>query len=152
MTSRARTASILVGLPLLVGLMALPLGLNPLARAQQAGEYPIVEIMEEVNRNYRLLQRAARRPAFNEQSLEQVAQMQIHAVKAMHETFPMAERVSGAERTQMLIGFKRLQAKLVNALFELEIALLEERHEDAVALIQELGEIREEGHAQYVDE
>lgn len=130
-----------------------PLSYVSLPAAEEGDEPPLHKYMEQVNEGYKLLRRSARKATYGEEELKAVGSMITNAAMAMHETPPMAEKVTDADaKKKMVIGYKKVMAKLITDLMNLEIAMLEGKAEDAGKLIENLAVIKKEGHDNYVEE
>jgi len=112
-------------------------------------ESPIVAEMEMINDHYRTLRRQARRNRYDEATVGMVAEMQAAALSAMHMDVPKADDLPDAARQAMTIDFRRDMAVFVKALLDVEIALLEDRNEDAGKLITNLGSMKSDGHKKF---
>lgn len=113
---------------------------------------PVIKHMEVVGSNYKKLRRQARKKAFDDTTLTMVAEMQTNALAAMHLEFSKAAGLPAAEKKKMLLGFRKDMAEFIKALLDLEIALLEDRKDDAKQLISDLGRHKSAGHEKYTDE
>ena len=117
-------------------------------------DLPIFKHMEKINDHYKRLRREARRKRFDESTVQRVISMQEHSLAALHvETIPMAENLgTSAEKKKMMNGYRRIQAELMKTLVDLEIALREDRKDDAAEIISSLAEIKKKGHDKYTDD
>jgi hypothetical protein len=121
----------------------------PLLFAHDHEESPINMEMEIINDHYRTLRRQARGNRFDESTLGLLAEMQLAALNAMHMTFPKADALPQAERQTMIVDYRRDMAAFIKALLDAEIALLEDRKEDAGEIIGNLGAMKADGHEKF---
>ena len=98
-------------------LIASPLALSPAIGSDD--DSPIVQQMDKVNLGYKLLRRQARGLKFDDESIELVVNMQTAALTAMHLSFPIAEKASADEKANIILGYKKQMAKVVNTLLEM---------------------------------
>lgn len=132
-------------------LAALVLAMN-LGNVNAADEPPVVEHMTVVNDGYKMLRRQARTKDFNEESLKHVIEMQKAALAAMHEEPPILAKIPAGEKAKFMIEYKKGTRLLIDALLDMEIALLEGNKDQVVELIDKLGSIKKEGHDKFVEE
>lgn len=111
----------------------------------------LVEHMEAMNDLWKQLRRKERDKSYDAESVNQVHQMQVHALATMHMEPPMAAKFTGEEKEKFITGYRKEMAKLVTALLDIEIALLEKRHDDAITKLRDLNTIKKDGHDKYVE-
>ncbi len=112
-------------------------------------EAPITMEMEIINDHYRTLRRQARGNRFDDSTIGLLAEMQLAALNAMHMNFPKADALPEAEGKAMMIDYRRDMAAFIKALLDAEIALLEDRKEDAGEIIGNLGGMKADGHEKF---
>ena len=151
MTAIARNKSFraLIALAITAAVLA-PFALRD-ARADGHEDSPIMKAMEEINNEYKYLRREARRLKFTDETVERVVKMQENALKAMHMSFPVAEK-AGDKKAAVMLSYKKQMAVTIKSMLDLEIALLEDRKEDAKKIIDELGKHKSAGHEEFVEE
>ena len=124
------------------------------AGAQEQPGSPIVEQMEAINDGYKLLRRNARRPErlLTPDNVELVAKMQQASLNAMHLLdFKVLNQITDeAKKREMVVTFKTIQGNVLKTLIDLEIALVKQDAEGAVALIDKLADLKKEGHDLFV--
>ena len=132
-------------------LAAVVLAMN-LGSVNAADESPVVEYMTVVNDGYKVLRRQARTKAFDEETLKHVIEMQKASLAAMHETPPILAKVPPGDQAKFLVDYRKGMRPLLDALLDMEIALLEKNNDKVVELIDKLATIKKDGHDKFVEE
>ena len=131
-------------------------GVGTASQGEGEEKPPIVQHMEKINRNYKLLRRSARRPGRlvaegrRERYLGMIVDMQSHMLAAMHEEVPEIQKAPTEQREKLSIRFKKIQADLIKQLLDLEIALLEKDTEKVKTILSKMAELKETGHDEFV--
>jgi len=107
---------------------------------------PLEAAMDELGSGQRKLRKLVTEPSMKEQCLETVAGMQAAALAAFQNAPAPLE---GAQPTSWRIEFQRTTLKLLDELLKLELAVFEDRTEDAQASFAALGEIKSAGHERF---
>lgn len=125
---------------------------GPAAQAQDDEETPLIKAMSDLNTEYKAVRRAARSGSYDEATVASVDKMQKAALTAKGFVPPMAAKVPADKRDAFNKGYRKVMAKLVMQLAQIEVALLEGRDEDATKGITELALIKKDGHDNYIEE
>ena len=111
---------------------------------------PLAAAMEEIKTNLKGLAMSLQDSVAQERALKHVAELERHVLSAKLEAPANLEQIAEEERAAHRIAFRRDMARVLGVLAELEVDLLEERHEDAFAkIIGPLYKMREAAHAKY---
>jgi soluble cytochrome b562 len=139
---------------LLLTLAGLQLNANPAVADtdHEAGDAKLHDLMEESEKLLRVLRINLRDAGKNDQSLEMVVALQKHMLAAKDETPKRVAAIEDAdERTKELKAYRVAMANLMQDLCKLEIALLEDRNEDAMASLKQVIGHRFKGHTRFKD-
>ncbi|MDH3584062.1 MAG: hypothetical protein OER86_07595 [Phycisphaerae bacterium] len=141
---------------LLASLVLAAVGLFPftslVAEDEAVEDPPIVQYMDVVNSTYKKLRKQARRLSFDGESLGWVQELQLNALKAMHEEPLMMAKMPAAEKPKFVIAYRKAMVEMMQQALDLEIALLEGRKEDAAKLVDALAKGKTEGHEKFTEE
>lgn len=129
---------------------------TPLLRAQAPvvvqEELPeLAEQMALFGRSFRRLRRQVSNPEKRDQSLELTLKMQDVCQSAKLLAPSNAEGMGAEAKAKFVLGYRKEMIELMEALLELEVALLEENFEGAGKAFERVHEIEEEGHAEFRD-
>ncbi len=136
----------------LLAALAAPLALRTAVGAEEKKGEALADRMGIVNDNYKSLRRQARTKAFDAESIKLIEQMVLESVKAMHMEPPMAAKVPADKKEQFLLDYRKSMANMLNELLKLEITILEKKNDAAATMIENLSNIKKEGHDKFVEE
>lgn len=120
-------------------------GANPVPASD--GDDAVLEAaMEELQAGQRKLRKLVSDPAQKGSCLAALAEMQAAALSAF-QNVPHAPE--GTESTPWRIGYQQMSLRLLDELLTLELAVFEDRTEDAKASYARLGEIKSAAHDRF---
>jgi len=120
-------------------------GANP-TPARDGEDSPLESAMEGLQAGQRKLRKLVGDPEQKDACLATLGEMQAAAFSAFQHVPPALE---GAEATSWRIGFQRTSLRLLDELLTLELAVFEDRTEDAEASYATLGEIKSAAHDRF---
>jgi len=115
-------------------------------------EGPVVPHMKKINDAHKTLRRQARRMDFDDETVKLVIEMQTEALAAMHLPIEKADNLEPAAKKSMMLGYRKDMSTFIKSLLDLEVALIEDRKEDAQKIINDLGAQKNSSHEKYTDD
>lgn len=106
-------------------------------------------LMEEINSNFRKLRRQVRDEAKNADTLTLVVAMQQNTLQAKALT-PNLAHMPDADPVAMGKAYRLRMVRLLEAMLQVEAALLENRNADAYELVKTLQTMKTEGHDEFM--
>lgn len=112
----------------------------------------LAEHMEHIEVLVGKLRRSLRKPEQKADSLGHVAEMQAATLASKGLVPAMATRLPEAERPAFVTAYRIDMVAMLSALLELELALLEDRHEEANAIFKRVRAMEDSGHERFTAE
>jgi soluble cytochrome b562 len=118
----------------------------------KSAEEDLYDLMLGLEDGMKVLRRALRDPEKNPSSLDHIDAMQRAALAAKTQQPPMLESVPGEQQGELLTKFRKRMVQLLQALLNLEMAVLDGDNEAAQKIYKTLSELEEQGHDEFVEE
>lgn len=148
-----RTAS-LFALALTVLFITLPT--TPIEAALQDDateeDSPLLQEMDVLQDQLKLLRRNLKKPEENESSLKAIQEMERSAVACKGMSFPMAEAVEGEAKAELIKGYKLEMIAMIETILQMERALLADDNDKARELYKTIKGFEDSGHEKFTDE
>jgi hypothetical protein len=148
-----RTAS-LFALALTALFIALPT--TPIEAALQDDateeDSPLLQEMDVLQDQLKLLRRNLKKPEENESSLKVIQEMERSAVACKGMSFPMAEAVEGEAKAELIKGYKLEMIAMIETILQMERALLADDNDKARELYKTIKGFEDSGHEKFTDE
>ena len=113
---------------------------------------PMAVEMKLLEEGMKLLRRQVKDPSKHAAALELVVSMQAASLKCKTLIPVMAANIAETNRTKFVDEYRMQMAVFLQRLLELEITLLKGDSEKAYLLYQELDDLKNKGHEQFVQE
>lgn len=130
-----------------------PAAQEPAAGQEPAGgpeeEGPLHEPMETLDRGMKAMRRTVQDPAQAAANIARLREMQAAALEALQHCPEPFIPLSETEQVAWRIGYQRKILAVADGLLELELALVEERFEEAREIFSRLLGLKKEGHDTY---
>lgn len=107
--------------------------------------------MERMEQALDTLRRSLREPAENAKSLDLVQEMLEAALASRRETPKMTASLPEGERAAFVLEYRKQMVRLAGALLDLEVALLDGNHEEALKVYKNLKKMEEAGHERFTE-
>jgi soluble cytochrome b562 len=109
------------------------------------GEHEVLEkSMKIIGSSFKKLRSEARSKAFGESTIMELQKMQTAAIVAMH-----ANAEEKITKKEDVIAYRTQMADLVKKLLDMELAILNDKNDDAAAMVNDLNTIMKAGHNKF---
>ena len=113
---------------------------------------PLLKDMEVIQDQLKFLRRNLKKPEENQASLAALQEMQRAAVACKGMSFPMADAASDNAKAELIKGYKLETIGLIEAMLQMERALLEGDNDKARELYKTVKAFEDSGHEKYTEE
>lgn len=153
LSSKNLLALALVAIPLAL-VYVLPAATAEVSRQDEEHDEdtPLLKDMEVIQDQLKFLRRNLKKPEENAASLAAIQEMQRAAVFCKGEDFPMAEAAEGEAREEILKGYKLEMIGMIEAMLQIERALLAGDNDAARELYKTIKAFEDSGHEKFTDE
>ena len=111
------------------------------------GDHDLLEhSMETMNSAFKKLRRSARDKSFDASSLKELEKMQTATLVAMHQSDD-----DFANDKKRVIQYRGLLANTLKKLLDMEMAILEDKNDEAAKIVGEVYSLMKEGHKHFKD-
>lgn len=128
---------------------ALPLAPQARAMAKNPDAELLHESMEKMGSNFKKLKKLAADNKLTKDALPLITQMQAAVLASKGVVPPYAEKLKGDEQASFVLGYRKKLIEALGQLLQLEVAILEGRGADAVALVKAIDATQKSGHDVY---
>jgi soluble cytochrome b562 len=126
----------------------------PFARAadKDKGDSPLEDEMIAANKALKTLKTQITDASKNASSLQLIGEMQKHFVAAKDMEPLRSKKVPEGERAKFLADYRKAMINLLSEMLKLESAVLDNKNDDASAILKNLTKIKSDGHDKFQEE